>query len=83
MIIYYLFELFIGIGNILTNLFGSVSILPFGTDDAIVEYWGWGAYILQAVWPLQAIVGIITTYLIWRIGVKVYQKIFGSRAVIN
>jgi len=83
MIIYYIFEFFKKIGDVLTNTFGSVTELPYGTDVVFVEYWGWMAFMMQALWPLQAIVGCAVSYAGWRIGVKVYHKIFGSRAVIN
>jgi len=83
MIIYYLLQLFTFIGEQLTGLFGRVDVLPFGTDTPISQFWGWFMYIVDDVWPLEAILNVIIIYLGWRISVKLYQKIFGSRAVIN
>jgi len=83
MIIYYLLQFFIFLGNMLTSVFGAVDVLPFGTDEPISQFWAWFLYIRDQLWPLEQVLIVITLYISWRIGVKVYQKIFGSRAVIN
>jgi len=83
MIVYYLLQLFIGIGEMLTSVFGSVTLLPFGTDAPISQFWAWFVYIMQDLWPLQAVFASMLIYLGWRVSVKVYHTIFGSRAVVN
>ena len=83
MIIYYLLQLLIGIGDAITSVFGSVTALPFGTDEPISQFWAWYLYIQEQMWPLEHVFTVIIIYIGWRISVKIYQIIFGSRAIID
>jgi len=83
MIIYYLLQFLTFVGETLTKIFGKVDTLPFGTDAPLSLFFGWISYIQIVMWPLVVVVQVTAIYLGWRLSLKVYGTIMGSRAVIN
>ena len=83
MIIYYLLQLLIGIGEALTSVFGSVSVLPFGIDSFLSTAVGYfkGAFItlpyLEVVWTCFLWV------ILFEVSLLVLKVFMGSRVPHN
>lgn len=76
----FILAFFIFLGNILTSIFGSVDVLPFGMDAILVSAVGSFKAFIHIFPPAQIVFNAFMIYISFRFVLLVMKLILGSRA---
>jgi len=83
MIVYYLLQLLIGIGETLTSVFGRVDVLPLGIDTALNTAVGYFIGIFDTIPYLEIVWTCFKWIILFEIALKVLVLIFGARSPVK
>jgi len=80
MLTIFLLNLLTFAGNMLSSIFGTVDVLPFGTDPYFETAFGWLRSLQDVVWPINVILVCFLAYAGFKVSLILLKLVFGSRA---